>query len=46
MMQWGMNQIAGFSAITKRFLGIEDPDLVNLLDRLKELENSYSYFTS
>ena len=42
-MQWGINQIAGISAITKRFLGVEDPDLQLLLDRLKQLESGYEY---
>lgn len=41
MMQWGMNQIAGISAMAKRFLSVEDADLLILLDRLKQLEEAY-----
>lgn len=43
MMKWGMNQIVGLSSIAKRFLGIEDPDLLILLDRLKQLEDAYMF---
>lgn len=39
-----MNQIAGLSSIAKRFLGIEDPDLLILLDRLKQLEDAYMFW--
>lgn len=43
MMKWGISQIAGISSIAKRFLGIEDKDLLILLERLKQLEDSYMY---
>ena len=42
-MKWGISQIAGISSIAKRFLGIEDKDLLILLERLKQLEDSYMY---
>lgn len=42
-MKWGISQIAGISAIAKRFLGIEDKDLLILLERLKQLEDSYTF---
>ena len=43
MMKWGISQISGISSIAKRFLGIEDKDLLILLERLKQLEDSYTY---
>ena len=41
MMKWSLDQLAGLSAITNRFGGVDDPDLSLLLDRIKGLEDAY-----
>lgn len=41
MMKWSLDQLAGLSAITNQFGGVDDPDLSLLLDRIKGLEDAY-----
>ena len=41
MIKWSLDQLAGLSAITNRFGGVDDPDLSLLLDRIKGLEDAY-----
>lgn len=46
MMKWGLDQLAGLSAVTKRFGAVEDPDLSLLLERIKELDDAYRCFST
>ncbi|KAK8821709.1 hypothetical protein AV274_5952 [Blastocystis sp. ATCC 50177/Nand II] len=43
MMKWSLDQLAGLSAITNQFGGVDDPDLSLLLDRIKGLEDAYDH---
>ena len=40
-MNWSFDKLVGFA---KRFNEVEDEDLLLMLDRLKELESSYTYY--
>ena len=41
MMKWSLDSISEISKITKRFSGVDDPDLKGLEDRLQLLDDAY-----